>query len=282
MKVLTSVVNNPVFIEIQYHTLKKHLDCNYEFIVFNDAKPFPDFTNGGDKYLFNQIFNVCRNLGIKCIQVPNLHQQNMDCPVVRCSEAMNFMYEYMLQNKDEYLIIDSDMFPIDSINIDKYREYDCAVVLQQRDYVKPFQYIWNGLFYFNMNSMNDVESIRWDKCLNSDVGGMTNEWLTNRCNKLPTVYSIRNGELDKYHSNGIYFIRHLWSLTWDDSEMPENLKNDELIKFIREDPRNSLGSYFCEIYDNTFLHYRAGGDWQRKGLEFHNELTNRLKNILLK
>ena len=38
MKVVTAVVNNPVFIEIQYHTLKKHMKCAYEFIVFNDAK----------------------------------------------------------------------------------------------------------------------------------------------------------------------------------------------------------------------------------------------------
>ena len=48
IKVLTAVVNNPVFIEIQYFTLKKYIKCDYEFIVFNDAKQFPDFTNGGD------------------------------------------------------------------------------------------------------------------------------------------------------------------------------------------------------------------------------------------
>ena len=281
MKVLTSVVNNPTFIEIQYHTLKKYMPCDYEFIVFNDAKPFPDFTNGGDKTICRKIKELCDKLQIKCILVPNQHHETMDCPVVRCSEAMNYMYEYMLQHKDEYLIIDSDMFPIDNINIDKYREHDCAIVLQHRDYIKPFQYIWNGLFYFNMNTMNDVESIRWDKCFNADVGGMTYEWLSNKCCNLPTVYEIRTNKVETYSRDGIYFIRHLWSLTWNDSEIPENLNGNELMRFIREDPRNNLGKYFCEIYDNTFLHYRAGGDWQRKGLGFHKELTEKLKSVLM-
>jgi hypothetical protein len=45
MKIVTSVVNNPIFIEIQYHTFKKYMKCDYEFIVFNDAKDFPDFKN---------------------------------------------------------------------------------------------------------------------------------------------------------------------------------------------------------------------------------------------
>jgi hypothetical protein len=205
----------------------------------------------------------------------------MDCPVVRCSEAMNFMYDYMLQHKDEYLIIDSDMFPIDIIKIDQYREFDCAIVLQHRDYLKPFQYIWNGLFYFNMNKMNDLDSIRWDKCFNSDVGGMTYEWLKNKCGNLPSTLDIRNKSPNIYNRNGIYFIKHLWSLTWNDYEIPEKLKNIELATFFRNDPRNNSGNYFCEIYDETFLHYRAGGDWQRRGLGFHNELTEKLKGVLM-
>ena len=281
MKIITSVVNNPTFIEIQHHTLKKYMPGDYEFIVFNDAKTFPDFTNGGDTTICRKIKEMCDKLQIKCILVPNQHHERMDCPVVRCAEAMNFMYDYMLKNKDEYLIIDSDMFPIDNINIDQYRQYDCAIVLQHRDYVKPFQYIWNGLFYFNMHKMNDTDLIRWDKCFNADVGGMTHEWLSKKCDDLPSIYNIRNTSPNIYNRNGIYFIKHLWSLTWNDKEMPTKLNNTELATFIRNDPRNNFGNYFCEIYDETFIHYRAGGDWQRRGLGFHNDLTEKLKSVLM-
>ena len=34
MKIITSVVNNPLFIEIQYYTLQKYFQGEYEFIVF--------------------------------------------------------------------------------------------------------------------------------------------------------------------------------------------------------------------------------------------------------
>ena len=280
MKVLTSVVNNPTFIEIQHHTLNKYMGRDYEFIVFNDAKPFPDFTNGSDPLLCNKIKEVCDRLHIQCIPVPNQHHKAMDCPVVRCADAMNFMYQYMKNNIDEYLIIDSDMFPIDTINIDSYRAYDCAIVLQHRDYVHPIDYIWNGLFYFNMHKMDNLSEICWDKCYNADVGGMTHNWLNRKCNVLPNVNDIRNSEKNKYNCSGIYFIKHLWSLTWNNNEMPKNIRNTALEQFIQSDPRNTNGNFFCEIYDDTFLHYRAGGDWQRKGLGFHNDLTGKLKHIL--
>ena len=35
MKILVGVVNNPIFIEMQYHTLKKYMTCDYELIIFN-------------------------------------------------------------------------------------------------------------------------------------------------------------------------------------------------------------------------------------------------------
>ena len=32
------------------------------------------------------------------------------------------------------------------------------------------------------------------------------------------------------------------------------------------------------IYDNVFLHYRAGGNWRKEGLELHKLLSQKLKN----
>ena len=64
MKIVTAVVNNPDFIEIQYHTLKKFFKGPYEFIVFNDAKDFPDFTNEGDITIKSNIENICTMIQI--------------------------------------------------------------------------------------------------------------------------------------------------------------------------------------------------------------------------
>lgn len=281
MKVLTSVVNNLDFIDIQYHTLKKYLKCDYEFIVFNDAKPFADFTNGNDATIHEKINQKCKEYNIQCIHVPNGHHKNMDCPVVRCAEAMNFMYDYMLKNIDEYLIIDSDMFLIDDLYMERYKDYSCAIVLQKRESLGDFSYIWNGLFYFNLFTMKNPELINWEQILNSDVGGLTYTWLILNCDTIPSNKSIRQNEKNIFNHNGIYFIKHLWSLTWDSSEIPQKHKNSELENFLKNDPRNKNGKYYCEIYDDIFLHYRGGGDWNRMGLDFHNNLTQKLKNVLL-
>ena len=41
------------------------------------------------------------------------------------------------------------------------------------------------------------------------------------------------------------------------------------------------GKFFCEIYDNVFLHYRAGGNWRNEGINIHKKLTKELKEALL-
>ena len=62
MKVFTVAVNNPIFIEIQHILLKRYMPTTvtYEFIVFNDAKNFPDDTNYGDIQMPLHIENKCK------------------------------------------------------------------------------------------------------------------------------------------------------------------------------------------------------------------------------
>ena len=64
--------------------------------------------------------------------------------------------------------------------------------------------------------------------------------------------------------------------------MPENLKdNTKLIHFIKTDPRNQNGKFYCEIYDNKFLHYRAGGNWEKRNMNIHHALALKLRDLLL-
>ena len=48
MKVISIITNNPIFIELQYKSLKKYLHTDYEYIVFNDGKSWTDSTNFGN------------------------------------------------------------------------------------------------------------------------------------------------------------------------------------------------------------------------------------------
>ena len=281
MKVLTPSVNNPIFIEIQYKTLKKYMMCDYEFIVFNDAKEFSDFTNGGDVTVSKEIENTCKRLGIVCIKIDNNKHSNMSDAAIRCADSYNSILEFQKENKDKYLVLDSDMFLIDYFNPESYYEdFSSAVVLQSRDknsdnesYFGLYNnqiyctdsicnYIWNGIFYFDMNKITNQNMLNWD-CIGAvDVGGAMCHWLNTQVNE------------------PLHYIQHLSSCSWDLSEIPDNLKNDDkLVEFLLNDPRNTNGKFFCEIYDNKFLHYRAGGNWRGEGLEFHKDLSNKLYNI---
>tara|TARA_X000000950_G_scaffold268946_1_gene347046 strand:- start:1178 stop:2047 length:870 start_codon:yes stop_codon:yes gene_type:complete len=286
MKVITSVVNNPDFIEMQYWTLKEHFKGEYEYIVFNDAKDFPDFTNGGDVGMRKEIENVCKSLNIKCINVKNNHHKYKSCAGSRCADAMNYILEYQKHNPDEYLLLDSDMFLVDSFDPCKFSQNNSAVVLQSRNNQK-IHYIWNGIYYFNIHKMKNLDLLNWSCCPGCDVGGMMQRWLKVQAGtkELPDMLEMeknRSSE-EKYHVNDIYFIKYLRSESWRIEELPKNLKeNRELIKYLVEDSRNKDGKMFCEIYEDAILHYRAGGNWRKEGMEFHKGSTKKLKEILLK
>ena len=263
MKIVTAVVNNPIFIEIQYYTLQKYMKCDYEFIVFNDAKQFPDFSNGGDINTKRSIEELCRMLKIQCINIPNQHHIRQQDPSIRTADSMNFILEYQKRNPDKYLLIDSDMFLVDYFDLTDYENYDCAVVFQSR-FDNKIKYFWNGLYYFDINKMNNLQLLNWNCFPSSDTGGMLQIWLLTQEEK------------------NICDINQLSSLSYDESEIPENLQtNANLIHFIKTDPRNKNGKFFCEIYDNKFLHYRAGGNWEKRNMNIHVGLTLKLRDLLL-
>ena len=71
-----------------------------------------------------------------------------------------------------------------------------------------------------------------------------------------------NNDINKFHTNNIYFIKHLWSKTWSFDELPTNFKsNIDFINLLNNDSRNDNNKYYIELYDNVFLHYRGGSGW---------------------
>jgi hypothetical protein len=202
------------------------------------------------------------------------------CAATRCADSMNYMLRYQLQNPDKYLLLDSDMFLIDYFDIDKYSRYDCAVVLQSRNNGAT-NYFWNGIYYFDMMRMKNLHLLDWNCCPGCDVGGMMKKWLITQMANQPMPNTDEIRWTDKvFHTESIYFIKHLWSCSWNNSELPKNITNPRLLEYLKNDIRNVDGKFFCEIYDDVFLHYRAGGNWMKQNPQIHNYLTNYLKQCL--
>jgi hypothetical protein len=276
MKVVSIVVNNPLFIEMQYYTLKKFMKCDYEFIIFNDAKSYPDKSNEGDITIKKQIEDICKTLNILCILIPNEGHKNVGDYSERHADSSNFVLKYQLEHPDKYLMMDSDMFLINDFNIEQFEGYDCAIVLQEGGGVK---YIWPNFYYMDFTRLKNKELLTWSKG-QADTGGSSYKWLSKYSTQLPSCKEIRYSD-KSFHKDNIYFIKHLWSCSWDESEYPFNHYSEELLNFIKKDPRNVNGKYYFEIYDNKFLHYRAGSGGFGEGLDFHRKLTKDLYDILV-
>lgn len=193
------------------------------------------------------------------------------------SDSLKLLTKYMMANKDEYLILDGDMFLIDTLNIGKYREKMCACVLQERPNTK---YIWPNLFYININNLN-INKDDFNLCIDGgDTGSASSKWLKKYNYLYPNCKDIRYSN-NQYENDKFYFIKHLWSGSWNIEELPENLKtNNSLIEFLKNDKRNKDEKYFSEIYDKCIFHYR-GSTWLNINDEIlHKENINKLKDLI--
>ena len=279
--IYTSAVNNPKFIEMQDMTLKKFIKNDYVFTVYNDAKSWEDFSNHYNPNIKAEIRKTCENLNIKCIDIPNDHHVNLTGGTERTADSCNFMLKDQLNINDHTLLLDSDMFVINDIDvIEKYKGYEMAIVPQKRQNAiavpnsdNPYKlidvnYIWNGLFYFNMPIVKNKHLLNWNAL--GGKGGITDT----------------GGEMFHY-LNGTpnlkaYKINHLSSCCWSKEDFPQKL-NPVLFEFLDNDIKNTNnGKYWAEIYDETFLHYRAGGNWENLPKDTHQNRTNILYNTLVK
>jgi hypothetical protein len=279
MKIITSVVNNPLFIKLQHYTFQKYCKNDYEFIVFNDAKPFPDSSNGGDLTMKKQIENMCNELKIKCINVDNRHHTKINNFTDRHADVFNnVILKYQKDNPDKYFLLDSDMFLIDYFDFNLYDGLTLCGVVHTRK--KHFHYTSPQIAYMDMTLIDNLEKFSWSAIpALADTGGRTGYWLFS---KIPNIDKYKVGELSGKTINKIYFFKpHLTSLCWDETDIPINIKNDRLVTLLKKDSRNKNDKFFCEIYNDKFLHYRAGSNWMGEGLEFHNNFTKELAKILL-
>ena len=249
MKILSTAINNPGFIELQKNSILKYVNSvvgaeNTELIIFNDAKDWDDYTNFFNAHDINKnmVNKVCANrCYLKCIDVPNTFHRSIIDLKYRYVDTLNFMMTYMLNNPDKYLVIDSDMFFVDKLNFSQLDSCYFAYVEQSTDGLPS-----PNMFYIDTINLNNKESIKWD-INQSDL-----DWLNLLKN---------NNEPDK-----IIKFNYLPSLLWTEKDIPSNIHYN-IRAFLYNDRRNANGMFFSEIYNNNILHIKGGSNW------LHNELN---------
>lgn len=282
MKIISIITNNPIFIEMQYLTLKKFVKEDYQYIIFNDGKSFPDKTNyyNIDRGK-NSIFNKCYELNILCINIPNDHHRTKLSASARHVDSLKFIQNYMINNIDEYLLLDGDMFLINNLDLNIYRNYHSAFVLDDRPNYN-LKYMWANIFYFNMFKISNFNEISFDFVTGGDSASATSIWLNSYNINLPTRKDIYNPSCNILFKNKYFYYMLLTcrTLEWDELNIPIFLKNTKLLEFIKNDVRNKNSKFFSEVYDNKFFHFRAGSNWMHNLDETHDVYLNKLLYIV--
>jgi hypothetical protein len=148
---------NEDFIELQYNSIKRFIEGDVEYIVFN---------NSSDAERRNKITHICSSLGIKSFEL-TINHFLPPSHIHAC--AMNQMWQSYLSKLDGLLMcMDSDMFFISELDIEEIgNNYDVGYIPQYRNNFSSV-YMWAGMFFLNLDTID--KNIDFSIC---NIGEMT-------------------------------------------------------------------------------------------------------------
>jgi hypothetical protein len=223
--------HRPEFIGLQVQALK-HLQEPYRLTWFNNA------FIGSDVY--SRINDEARNYGLETIAVQRGHYPNAN--IAAASGICWAWQKFIAPRRGKVLMLHSDMFLTRDITLSPYTQvFDLSYIAQAKsDGVQKVEYMWDSLFFADLDRIPTPEDIDWDcgqvNDIPVDVGGQTARYLW-RYPKL-TQMRIRH--------------EHISDNVWT----PFHPSNYEVV-YLDEKP--------------TFLHYRSGSNWDHKSQEYHQQ-----------
>jgi hypothetical protein len=301
--IIYSTLTNNTFLELQYKSIKKYFQSDFEYIIFDDSRDEKHLISY-NKIQTNDIKNTCEKMGIKYIRIPQkLHHYRgkvlpeewtrknndehpyHDHPVTRCALAVQYGFNHIINNyKDVFLfLIDSDMFFIDYFNINDYmKNYDLYGITQSNDFIL---YLWNALFICNLSKCKNLEEFNWEagkvfkldennnktnEGLGCDVGGHNYYYLKK--------YGYLDENKDKLKKDGAIHIGLINSI-WLTGENGVNYLDKKLIEFIKKfcylksKPTNAEEGWINKELDldKKIFHIRGGGGWCYHKEEYHKD-----------
>ncbi len=292
INVITVCYNESIFIEYQYKLLKKFLQNDFSFYIYDNS---PDDFN-----ISNDIKTICEKHNLNYTRIPQ--QKIRGDASVEAGRSLDFAIDHNIQNfySDYGLILDSDMFLVKPLNFMNRINSDFVGVKQVRDHV----------FYYNnqLCFLNFKKLIDFDKCkkfypgaidsIMCDCGGYLYYYFTKNTNITHSGFEkiICSGTITDRDIDNKGFIKKI--------DLVEFINNDEKLKnFYKREieisylngtknpitgPKSnygvSEGTAFSEIFDETFLHFRAGSNWightEKTRIERKQNLFNYFDSIL--
>lgn len=194
ISIFTYAHNRPDFIEMQYETIKKHLKCEYEFVVFNNAID--------NVQQYSEIHSICKRLNIKCVDVKlekdmqvttgvtNFHGNHYITGNIACSYSIMWTFKNYVTTEKLVCILDSDMFFINNVDLVSLIKDKEAVYIPQYRQSNRVKYIWNAFVLLNLERKPNLKDLDWTPAPingeNMDVGAQISYYL--RKNQIDSLY----------------------------------------------------------------------------------------------
>ena len=238
--VITVYFNQEKFLDYQFKCVEKYLNEEFYFCFFDNSP------NG---------MNLPARENFEYSRVPQDIFTGGGAST-RAGQSLDYAVKQTLSKYPEaenIIILDSDMFPVKNFTFESLTQgNDFTGIIQQRGHVFYYN---NQLVLFKRKEIKKWDNFSFDALMiegeATDCGG-----------KLFFFFRDDNSHLSRKNVKGV----HSNQLTMDNISESVDIKEIDgesnlLRSFFETDISLNGGSSFSEIYDSTFLHFRAGSNW---------------------
>jgi hypothetical protein len=234
LNIITVAYNKPEFIEYQYKSFKKFILSEFDYIVYNNA----------DNPVFKkEIYETCIKQNISIIDVPDNHGG----PSERAGFSLNFAINDIRKNfNNNLMIVDSDIFLVDY--------YD---IISNYDFLGRYWNIEHIFYYTNHFLQLNLTKVPIDK--DFDFLPIIIDNIRLDCGGALYNYFRNNPEVNH---GGIKVIPRNY-ITKENMDRYELLNKNIHLKdfFKRECDIFGNKCNFSELFQDVFIHLRAGSNW---------------------
>jgi len=266
--IVVVVYNQPNFLEYQYRCLKKFMKIPFRYMIFDNSE---------QEYITSQFVDICKKNYIEYYRVPDSIRMHAG-DSLRAGRSLDYALQYIYHTNYRGIVMvnDSDLFLV--------KEYDPRLVVHGFEIVgrsikqiyhrnesdeNPINkynidYFSNQFIIIDYSKVKDIYKISFEPCIidgiNLDCGG-----------KLVEYFKEMKGN---YHSINEYCSGY----TMSEINMVE--LDDMIMSYLKKDIEINNGQSFSEVFDNSFIHFRAGSNWIHHSHERYRLRCDNLNNLL--
>jgi hypothetical protein len=201
---------------------------------------------------------------------PNPSPKFITYPSLRHADSLQYGLSRLGGGIQQLMILDSDMIPISEFVPESYFA-KAAVWFFPQERTGPngvIVYPWPGIFFADFTKANVTSFMNWDYSLvdgvGLDAGGEMRPWLASNAHQAKKITGLTSGSWK-------------WSKDYDSISLC-------LEKFLTFDAKQNNDVQFCEIFLGTFIHLRAGSNWEPAKRDVFQErinlFTDGIKNLI--